>query len=138
MNRLGPKSAQVGPTTAETCPRARPRGRFAQRSSSFWITRSGLYYCFPKSLTVCRKVLEVLFLYRAKSPTKLHTGSRNPASYTSRRGRRPMLIFGSHLILPLRSISPHSISELKLYTPLPTVTAERRKGTTCSKRFMAV
>jgi hypothetical protein len=31
MNRLGPKSVQVGPTTAETRPRARACGSFAQR-----------------------------------------------------------------------------------------------------------
>jgi hypothetical protein len=33
---------------------------------------------------------------------------------------------------------PHSISELKLYNPLPTVTVEKLKGTACSKRFMEV
>jgi hypothetical protein len=35
MNTLGPKSAQVGPTTAETRPRARARGNFAQRPSVY-------------------------------------------------------------------------------------------------------
>jgi hypothetical protein len=36
------------------------------------------------------------------------------------------------------SISPQLISELEPYNTLPTVTAEKLKGTTCSKRFMAV
>jgi hypothetical protein len=45
---------------------------------------------------------------------------------------------GRDQISYLPHLSPHSISELKLYTLLPTVTAERLKGTACSKRFMAV
>jgi hypothetical protein len=49
-----------------------------------------------------------------------------------------VLIFGLHLIPTLRSISPQLISELEPYSTLPTVTAEKLKGTTCSKRFMAV
>jgi hypothetical protein len=49
-----------------------------------------------------------------------------------------VLIFGLHLILTLRSISPQLISELEPYSTLPTVTAEKFKGTTRSKRFMVV
>jgi hypothetical protein len=36
------------------------------------LTRSRFFHYFPKSLTVCRKALEVLFLYRPRSTT---TGS---------------------------------------------------------------
>jgi hypothetical protein len=125
MHSPGLILARTGPTTAEVCVRPRSRWRLCRKTQSFWITASGHMHCLRESLTDCRKTLHVLFLHRVRSSTKLRTGSRNPASYTGRRGRRPTLIFGSHLILPLRSISPHSISELELYRTLSTGTVRR-------------
>jgi hypothetical protein len=68
MNSLGPKSAQVGPTTAEMRPRPRA-GCFAQRASGFWLIGNECRYCVSESLTICTEVLEVLFLYIDCSPT---------------------------------------------------------------------
>jgi hypothetical protein len=69
MNSPGLISAQAAQLTQESA-RARARtGCFAKRASVLWLTRSRFLYYFPKSLTVWRKALEVLFLHAMGSPT---------------------------------------------------------------------
>jgi hypothetical protein len=75
MNRLGPKSAQVGPTTAEVHPRARACGNIAQRPSEFWVTGNKFLYCFDGSLTNHRKTLKLLILHMVRSTTALRTAA---------------------------------------------------------------
>jgi hypothetical protein len=133
LNSTRPEAAHTAQPLRETG-RARARvGSLAEGPSRFSLSGDGSFHCLTQSLTHCRNALRFLFLHRVRSSTKLHTGSRNPASYTGRRGRRPTLNFGSHLILPLRSISPHSISELELYRTLSMGTAKAMDISSCSQ-----
>ena len=69
MNSLGPKPARAGPTRAETCPRACARGNFANKALQFLNNPKEPKHYLTPSLTLCRNDLNVLFLYRARSPT---------------------------------------------------------------------
>jgi hypothetical protein len=77
MNRLGPKSAQVGPTTAETHPHARARGDFSKRPTTVRIIWNEHKHYFRESLPVCRNTLPFLILCSSKSMSTSGVGPRS-------------------------------------------------------------
>jgi hypothetical protein len=73
VNSTGLISAQR-PSPEGKGARARARaGGLAEKPSVFSLTGDGSFHCLTKSLTLCRRVPEVLFLYRAKSLTTVST-----------------------------------------------------------------
>jgi hypothetical protein len=78
MNSLGPKSVQVGPTTAETRPRARARARcgvFATGPSRFYLTVNGFNHYSYGSLTLYTEPPGFLILCTPKSTTTVARGA---------------------------------------------------------------
>jgi hypothetical protein len=67
MNSPGLILAQTAQLTQESVRARAHAGCFAKRALVLWLTRSRFLYYFPKSLTVCRKALEVLFLHVMRS-----------------------------------------------------------------------
>jgi hypothetical protein len=83
VNSIGLISAQTAQSIAEARARPRPRGRFAQRPSAFWLTGDGFGYYFSESLTICIEVPQVLILHSGTPPMShgggLITGEDRPA-----------------------------------------------------------
>jgi hypothetical protein len=87
MNSLGSKPARAGPTRAETRPRARARGNFANKALQFLNNPKGPKHYLTSSLTLCRNDLHVLFLYRARSPTAPSAAELRRAPGPAKRGK---------------------------------------------------
>jgi hypothetical protein len=72
LNSTGPNPAQAAQLRQKGA-RARARaGGFAKIPSGFSLTGIQSFYCFPVSLTLCTKALEVLFLHSGRSTTATH------------------------------------------------------------------
>ena len=122
MNSLGPKAAQVGPTTAEMRPRA-PVVTLHGGPRGFAYLEPSSAYCCNGSLTDYKETPEVLFLLHRpildgeqhdRAPASLHTGRfmRGMASF-----------FGLNQIQDLVNVSPKLISGTANQMFLATVSA---------------
>ena len=100
-------------------PRSRAKraraGNFTGKASGFSLSANGFSHCLIESLTLCKKVPRVLFLYVSRSPTAWSTAELRRAVCAGRLGQGLVPSFGLNQIRDPGRIFPNIIARMATY-----------------------